>query len=292
METLNHQSQNQNMISDIFTNAPYHRFDLTDGEYEEIMGILNENGFKERYGRPHKNVRKSLNGVIHVLRTGCPWRDLPPDYGKWNGVYKFYRSLEKKGLLRILRHNLEKKALTESSSEHIKTTGYLDSTTVKVHQDGTGARKDAKGNETNQDIGRSVAGNTTKIHAIVNQLKQLRVVSLTPGNVHDSREAKNMIDQASVEGITIIVADKGYASQELVDYAASKGVTLYTPPKSNAVNKLPYDKTAMKERHHVENFNQMIKRYRRIATRYEKLSSTYLGMVELAASMLLLRHAA
>ena len=292
METLNHQSQNQNMISDIFTNAPYHRFDLTDGEYKEFISILNENGFKERYGRPHKDVRKSLNGVIHVLRTGCPWRDLPSDYGKWNGVYKFFRRLEKKGLLSLIRKKLEKKSRNESSNGSANTTGYLDSTTVKVHQDGTGARKNAKGNETNQNIGKSVAGNTTKIHAIVDKSKHLQAVSLTPGNVHDSREAKNMIDQASAEGITLIVADKGYASQELVDYAASKCVTLYTPPKSNAVNKLPYDKTAMKESHHVENFNQMIKRCRRIATRYEKLSSTYLGMVELAASMLLLRHAA
>ncbi|WP_415539750.1 transposase [Gluconobacter oxydans] len=40
-----------------------------------------------RLARPAGDNRRFLNGMLHVLRTGCPWRDMHERYGRWNSVY-------------------------------------------------------------------------------------------------------------------------------------------------------------------------------------------------------------
>ena len=39
-------------------------------------------------GRPAKDNRLFLNAVFWILRTGAPWRDLPPDYGGWKNTHR------------------------------------------------------------------------------------------------------------------------------------------------------------------------------------------------------------
>lgn len=61
------------------------RGDLTDEEWAVLEGLLpSERG---RKARPAHDNRRFLNGMLHVLRVGCPWRDMHERYGKWNSVY-------------------------------------------------------------------------------------------------------------------------------------------------------------------------------------------------------------
>lgn len=58
---------------------------LSDAEWELIGPLLpSERG---RWARPAGDKRRFLNGMLHVLRVGCPWRDKHGRYGKWNSVY-------------------------------------------------------------------------------------------------------------------------------------------------------------------------------------------------------------
>ena len=41
-----------------------------------------------RGGRPPKNHRHRLDGILWICRTGAPWRDLPGAFGKWNSVWE------------------------------------------------------------------------------------------------------------------------------------------------------------------------------------------------------------
>jgi transposase len=67
----------------------HRRHDLSDEMWSRIKDLLP--GQKGCVGRPCKDNRLFINAVFWVLRTGAPWRDLPPDYGKWNTHYMRFR---------------------------------------------------------------------------------------------------------------------------------------------------------------------------------------------------------
>jgi putative transposase len=86
-----------------------------------------------------------------------------------------------------------------------------------------------------------------------------------------------------------VIADKGYDSEPLVRRIEGKGAVAVIPPKKNRKVLRGYDKHLYKERNKVERLIQLLKQYRRVATRYEKTDPNYLGFVYVAAVMVLLR---
>ena len=84
-------------------------------------------------GRPPKPHRPMLEAMIWVLRTGAPWRDLPPVYGPWQSVYTRFSRWSKSGVWQ---------RLLEALAEEHDDEGYLiDATIVRAHQDASGAEK-------------------------------------------------------------------------------------------------------------------------------------------------------
>jgi transposase len=105
-------------------------------------------------------------------------------------------------------------------------------------------------------------------------------VHLTSGNVHDVSEAPLLIQKA--QGLNFI-ADKGYDANHVIEALEKKQITAVIPSKSNRKLKREIDGHIYKERHLVENFFCKIKRYRRVATRYEKTAANFLGFVLFAS---------
>ena len=105
-------------------------------------------------------------------------------------------------------------------------------------------------------------------------------IHLTAGNVHDASEGETLVEHS--QG-TNFVADKGYDSNKIIEAAEKRGMTAVIPSKANRVVKRTIDIHVYRERHLVENFFCTIKRYRRVATRYEKLATNFLGFVLFAA---------
>ena len=105
-------------------------------------------------------------------------------------------------------------------------------------------------------------------------------VHLTGGNVHDVSEAAKLIEEAQGENF---IGDKGYDANEVIEAVEKKEMTPVIPPKSNRKTKRAFDRHLYKERHLVENFFCKIKRYRRVATRYEKTATNFLGFVLFAS---------
>ena len=66
-----------------------HRHDITDTVWTLLQPLLP--GQKGQWGGIAKDNRVFLNGVFWEMRTGTPWRDLPPEYGKWNTVYQRFK---------------------------------------------------------------------------------------------------------------------------------------------------------------------------------------------------------
>lgn len=105
-------------------------------------------------------------------------------------------------------------------------------------------------------------------------------IHLTPGNIHDITEAPTLIEHAQGSNF---IADKGYDSASVVEAIEKKGMTAVIPSKVNCKVQRKIDLHVYKERHLVENFFCKIKRYRRVATRYEKTAANFLGFVLFAA---------
>ncbi|MBS1096523.1 IS5 family transposase [Gluconobacter sphaericus] len=108
------------------------RGDLTDREWALIGPLLpSERG---RWARPSGDNRRFLNGMLYVLRTGCPWRDMHERYGKWNSVYVRFRRWAEQGGWDALLQTLVDLGLSDDW-QHM-----VDSTVVRAHSQATGAK--------------------------------------------------------------------------------------------------------------------------------------------------------
>jgi transposase len=103
---------------------------------------------------------------------------------------------------------------------------------------------------------------------------------LTPGNVSDITAADDLLKRAGK--MRYLLADKGYDADALRKRLRKAGTVPVIPGRSNRKRKIRYDKTRYKDRHLVENAFCRLKDYRRVATRYDKLSRNFLSAVALA----------
>ena len=105
------------------------RHEISDAHWERIKELLPPE-HKPQGGRPAKNNRLMLNGIIYWLNTGIPWRDLPERFGPWKSVYTRFRTWTLQGVW----ENVFKALIAEDIVD--ESTLMLDSTTIKVHQHG------------------------------------------------------------------------------------------------------------------------------------------------------------
>jgi len=78
------------------------RHRLTDGQWELIAQLF---ALPKRMGRPPRDRRKIMDGILWILRTGSPWRDLPEALGPWQTVWDLFNRWNHDGTLdKILEH--------------------------------------------------------------------------------------------------------------------------------------------------------------------------------------------
>jgi transposase len=76
---------------------------LTDDEWVLIEDLFGE---PARTGRPPVERRKVLNGILWILRTGAPWRDLPQEFGAWQTAWRLFDQWNSDGTLDAVLHRL------------------------------------------------------------------------------------------------------------------------------------------------------------------------------------------
>lgn len=153
-----------------------------------------------------------------------------------------------------------------------------DSSTVRVHQHA--CRAFCKTDQVKENMGKSVGGRTTKIHAVVDGLGYPLEVRLTEGQVHDATQWDLSLKGAQAE---FVICDKAYDSGDFGDSIAKSGSKAVIPSKKNRKEEIEYDTHMYKERHLIENFFCKIKEYRRLATRYDATACSFRAFVVFAA---------
>jgi transposase len=143
-----------------------------------------------------------------------------------------------------------------------------------------------RGGQTDEALGRSRGGFSTKIHIIVDALGNPVEFILTAGQEADVAQAEPLIAGHEADAF---IADKAYDSDAVVAAAKRRGAEAVIPPKKNRKVPREFDKHLYKGRKKIEWFINLIKQYRRVATRYEKVARNFLGFVHVASIMVPLR---
>ena len=241
------------------------RFMLTDELWSKLKPIMLYVGIYNK-----KELRLTTEGILYRLRVGCPWRDLPPDFGNWNSIFKCFNSWS--------THHKLLKIFEFLSKDPDLEWEFIDGSIIKAHQHSCGAAHNQE-----SAIGKSVAGNTSKIHLAVDSFGLPIKFEISEGQVHDCKMAPEFV--AKLPHSDFIIADKGYDSESLRKQIKKQRSIPIIPRKGNSkVGNEDVDWCLYRYRHLVENAFARLKHFRSIATRYDKLKRNYAGMLSLACA--------
>ncbi|MBC6411623.1 MAG: IS5 family transposase [Hyphomonadaceae bacterium] len=216
---------------------------------------------------------KVISGIIHVIKNGLRWRDAPSEYGPYKTLYNRFKRWSKRGIFSKIFNDL-------SAEGGPPGVFMIDSTYIKVHRTACSL---GEGGDTPRHIGRTKGGLNSKIHVITDERGRPLSLCLTAGQVSDYVGAKILYEGLPQTQDVVMIADKGYDSDEYRKALMAKGITPCIPPRKGRRSPAQFCKTTYKQRHKVENVFARLKDWRRVAIRYDRCAHTFFSAVLIAA---------
>ena len=212
------------------------RYELSDAQWARLEPLLPPE--KPWTGRPNDDHRRILNGILWILNSGAPWRDLPRHYGPVGTVSSRFYRWRRSGVWQRVLEALQ--ALADAQGRVGWELHFLDSTVVRAHQHAAGARKTGRepGAE-DEALGRSRGGFTTKIHLRCEGYGKPVIFTVT--EVHDTRQVSALISRGAIRRIgrgrprlrpAKMVGDKAYSSRSIRLALRKRGIIPVIPTKS------------------------------------------------------------
>jgi transposase len=151
-----------------------------------------------------------------------------------------------------------------------------------------------KSTPTAEALGRSQGGFSTKIHVRCEGKGKPITFLLTPGQQHEITVAERLLEQGAIRRgnghLRIrpkrVAGDKGYAFRKYRQYLHRRGIRTTIPRKKNEHQTGPFDRELYRQRNQMERLINRLKQFRRVATRYDKLASSYAAMLTVAMILL------
>lgn len=110
------------------------RHELSDAEWARLQPLLPS----AKPGRPRKDDRLVINGILWKLATGAPWRDLPERYGPWPSVYTRFRRWTVAGVWDQILAAVQRHA--DAGGQLDWDVHFVDGTVIRAHQHAAGAK--------------------------------------------------------------------------------------------------------------------------------------------------------
>jgi transposase len=108
--------------------------DLTEAQWQALRSLLTPKQRPDGRGRPWRDARAVLNGILWVLRTGAPWHDLPDRYPPYQTCHRRFQQWQRDGTLTQLLHAL---------AEDLRARGKLDLSETFIDASFSSAKKGA-----------------------------------------------------------------------------------------------------------------------------------------------------
>ncbi|WP_455907550.1 IS5 family transposase [Streptomyces mirabilis] len=241
------------------------RGDLTDQEWERLRRFLPVSNGRCGRWRDHRQV---INGILHRVRTGVPWRDLPERFGPWKTVYERHRSWSADGTWEGL---LQQTQAAADIAGEIDWDISVDSTVMRAHQHAAGARREAPvpardakgvpsrtsdrdavavppcpaggGGPRGEGLGRSRGGFTTKVHLSADGRCRPLSLVVTTGQRADTTQFEPVLEKIRVPRTgpgrprkrpDSVAADKAYSNRPCRQYLRRRGIRHVIPEKSDS----------------------------------------------------------
>jgi transposase len=254
--------------------------DLTDEQWSVLDPLMPRPRMRvDGRGRPWKDSRAVLNGILWVLRTDAPWHDLPNRYPSYQTCHRRFQQWVRSGVLRRILEHL---------AQDLRDRGGIDLEECFV--DGTFASAKKGGS----CVGKTKRGKGTKIMAMADGTGLPIALCIESASPHEVTLIDKLFQHRFLKNLPKrLIGDKAYDSDRFRLQLAQKGVDFIAPHRSSRRSPAMQDGRALrryKRRWKVERLFAWLPNYRRILVRYEYHAENYLGFVLLGCTLILLRN--
>ena len=182
------------------------------------------------------------------------------------------RRWTKAGVLDKMFEELQREQVVRIKIEAVS----LDSTSIKVHPDGTGAvNKTDRRPSANPEV-----DGTPRFIWLPRMLRTAVTFSLSPGHAHDAPEGRRLLQSLGATSRPIhLLMDRAYEGNETRQLALDLGFIPVVPPMKTRIEPWEYDREMCKRRNEVERLFRRLKGFGRIFSRFEKLDAMFLGFL-------------
>ena len=243
-----------------------------------------------RTGRPRANDRRTIEGILYILITGCRWQDLPREYGAPTTVW---RRLKHWGELGVWEH-IWRAALEalDRVGELDWSIAFLDGSFVPAKNGGTGVGLTRKGKGTKWMLVVDGHGLPLGFHLASANQAEVRLAEQTLASVR-VRRVRSRPKQRPAK----LVADRGYDSAAFRQALRRRGMAMCIPPKrrpgswrAKRGRPVVARKDDYRRRYTVERSFAWLGTYRRLLIRWERLFAVYRAWFAVALLRICLRR--
>ena len=224
-------------------------------------------------------LREVFNGLRYLVKTGCPWRDLPHDLPPWAVIYQQTQRWLRADIFARMAQDLREVLRLQAGRSAQPTAAILDSRTLQSTPE-SGARAGYDGAKRRKG---------TKVHIAVDTLGHLLALHVTAADEQDRAQVSELaaqIQEVTGDSVELAYVDQGYTGETAAQAAQAHGLEL-------EVVKLPAAKKGfvlLPRRWVVERSFAWAARFRRLVRDYERLPETVAGLHLVAFACLFLKR--